>query len=147
MKNLLTMIFLVMSFGMNAQQDSIIPIPEEEMVPDQYAPEEEEQIFTIVQEMPVFPGGQAQMMMFIGSNLDYSDEAKEAGAQGVVYVQFIINKDGCIDSNINVLRGVHPALDEEAIRIVKLMPCWTPGYQRGVPVRVYYNLPISFRMR
>lgn len=106
------------------------------------------QIFQIVEEMPVFPGGEAKLFEYLGKNMSYPAIARDAGIQGIVYVQFIVLEDGKIDpDNVEILRSVHPALDKEAIRVVKSMPAWNPGRQRGKAVRVYFKLPIRFTLR
>jgi periplasmic protein TonB len=104
---------------------------------------EEEQIFTIVEDDPTFPGGQSALMQFLQSNLRYPTMAREAGIQGTVFVTFVVERDGSI-TDVRVLRGVGGGLDEEAIRVVRNMPRWTPGRQRGQAVRVQFNLPIRF---
>jgi protein TonB len=103
----------------------------------------EEEIFTIVQDMPSFPGGDQAMLSYLGKNIKYPTLAKESGIQGTVYVTFVVEKDGSV-SNVKVLRGIGGGCDEEAIRVVKSMPKWTPGKQRGKPVKVQYNLPCRF---
>ena len=103
----------------------------------------EEEIFTIVQDMPSFPGGDGAMLSFLGKNIKYPTLAKESGIQGTVYVTFVVEKDGSV-SDVKVLRGIGGGCDEEAIRVVKSMPKWTPGKQRGKPVKVQYNLPCRF---
>ncbi len=103
----------------------------------------EETIFTIVEDDPVFPGGQAALMQYLQSNLRYPTMAREAGIQGTVFVTFVVERDGSI-TDVRVLRGVGGGLDEEAVRVVRGMPRWTPGRQRGQAVRVQFNLPIRF---
>lgn len=109
---------------------------------------EEPQIFTIVEENPEFPGGEVELFKYLGKNTKYPAIAKDAGIQGIVYVQFVVMEDGKINPEmITILRGVHPALDQEAMRVVKNMPKWKPGRQRGKPVRVYYKLPFRFTLK
>lgn len=103
----------------------------------------EEEIFTIVEDMPTFPGGEKAMFEYLGKNTKYPTLAKESGIQGVVYVTFVIEKDGSV-SDVKVLRGIGGGCDEEAVRVVKSMPSWAPGKQRGKPVKVQYNLPYRF---
>jgi len=103
----------------------------------------EDEIFTIVQDMPSFPGGDGAMLSYLGKNIKYPTLAKESGIQGTVYVTFVVEKDGRV-SDVKVLRGIGGGCDEEAIRVVKSMPRWTPGKQRGKPVKVQYNLPCRF---
>lgn len=106
----------------------------------------EEEVFTIVEKMPEFKGGQKKLFEYLGKNIKFPPAAKANGISGKVYVNFTVNKDGKI-SNVKVLRGVHELLDKEAIRVVKAMPPWTPGKQRGKAVRVSYNLPINFILK
>ena len=103
----------------------------------------EAEIFTIVEEQPSFPGGEAALMEFLGKNISYPPMAKESGIQGTVFVTFVVEPDGSV-SNVKTLRGIGGGCDEEAIRVVKNMPKWKPGKQRGKPVRVQFNLPIRF---
>lgn len=100
----------------------------------------------MVEQKPSFPGGDAAMYTWLGQNINYPPAAAEEGASGKVIVQFIVEKDGSI-SNVKVVRGKHPALDAEAVRVVKKMPKWTPGRNNGMPVRVTYNLPVSFQLK
>ena len=107
---------------------------------------EEEPIFQVVEEMPSFPGGDAECMRFLSKNIKYPTIAQENGIQGRVILQFVVNKDGSI-VDVTVARSVDPYLDKEAVRVVKMMPKWTPGKQRGKPVRVKYTLPVMFRLQ
>ena len=105
---------------------------------------EEEEIFIIVEHMPSFQGGDLnQFRNFIQKNLSYPEIAAENGIQGRVFVSFVVEPDGSV-SNVKVLRGVDPAIDKEAIRAIKNSPKWSPGQQRGKPVRVSFNMPIVF---
>ncbi len=104
---------------------------------------EEDQIFTVVEELPEFPGGTSAMMDFLQTNLRYPEAAKDAGIQGTVFVSFVVESDGSI-SNIKVLRGIGGGCDEEAVRVVGMMPKWEPGRQRGEAVRVQFNMPVRF---
>ena len=116
----------------------IIEEPEEEVV--------EEQIFTIVEEMPSFPGGEEELFKYLGKSIKYPQMAADAGISGVVYVTFVVDKDGKV-KDAKVLRGIGGGCDEEAIRVVKAMPPWKPGKQRGKAVKVQYNLPIRFTLK
>jgi len=102
--------------------------------------------FVVVEEMPQFPGGETEMMKFIGNNVKYPAQAVKENIQGKVLVKFVIKSDGKIDM-IKVLRGVHPALDAEAMRVIGLMPDWIPGKQGGKPVDVSYTVPIQFKLQ
>ncbi len=91
---------------------------------------EEQQIFQVVEEMPEFPGGMAECLKFIGKNVKYPTIAQENGVQGRVIIQFVVNQDGSIVDPV-VMRSVDPYLDKEALRVIKMMPKWKPGKQRG----------------
>ena len=103
----------------------------------------EEDVFQVVEDMPTFPG---DINKWLGKNVKYPVIAQENNIQGRVTVQFVIEKDGSI-TDVKVLRGVDPSLDKEAVRVVKSMPKWKPGKQRGKPVRVSYTVPINFRLQ
>jgi len=104
------------------------------------------EIFTVVEEQPSYPGGEETRIKFLQDNIKYPEEAKELGIQGKVFVTFVVEVDGSI-TDVRVLRGIGGGCDEEAIRVVKAMPKWIPGKQRGVPVRVQFNLPIKFTLQ
>lgn len=108
-------------------------------------PAEEGEIFQVVEEQPMFPGGMQEMMKFLQQNIKYPKEAQEQGKQGRVIVQFVVNKDGSITGD-SVVRSVDPLLDAEALRVVRSMPNWTPGKQKGKPVRVRFTLPVTFHL-
>lgn len=99
-----------------------------------------------VEEMPQFPGGDSELFTFLAQNLKYPPEAKEIGVSGRVFINFIVEPDGSI-SNATVKRGIGSGCDEEALRVVRLMPKWSPGKQRGVPVRVQFTLPVKFTLQ
>ena len=94
---------------------------------------------------PEYPGGEAEMNRYIMENVNYPEESIEIAEQGIVYVEFVVNKDGSL-SDVKVIRGISDALDAEAIRAVKNMPNWTPGIQHNRPIRVRITLPITFRL-
>ncbi len=119
------------------EEDQKIKIIEEE--------KEELQIHTFVEEFPVFPGGDTARIRFLSENLKYPRIAKESGIQGIVYVTFVVEKDGSI-SNASVIRGIGGGCDEEALRVVRTMPKWNPGRQNGKEVRVQFNMSITFRL-
>jgi protein TonB len=96
--------------------------------------------------MPQFPGGVPALYRYLKNHVQYPVSAKEMGYQGTVYLSFVVEKDGSI-SNVVILRSVGGGCDEEAIRVVKSMPDWSPGTQMGRPVRVIYNLPIKFTLQ
>lgn len=105
-----------------------------------------EQVFDIVEEMPEFPGGDMALRQFIAQEVKYPQEAKEAGVSGKVYVRFAVNSDGYV-SCTEIARGEHDVLNEEAMRVVRMLPKWTPGKQRGKAVSVYYTVPINFQLQ
>lgn len=102
--------------------------------------------FVSIEDKPEFPGGQNELLRYLAKATKYPEQAKEAGISGRVYVNFVIDKKGKV-TNVSLLRGVHPLLDNEAIRVVKSMPAWKPGKQRNKPVKVLFNVPISFRLQ
>lgn len=102
-------------------------------------------VLMIPEEMPSFPGGVMALMEFLQKNVKYPVEAQKKGVQGRVLVSFVVEKDGSL-SEIKTVKSVDPLLDEEALRVVKSMPNWTPGKQKGKAVRVKYNVPISFKL-
>jgi len=104
-----------------------------------------EEIFTFVEEYPEFPGGDKALREYILNNIKYPEVARTSGITGTVYVQFVVEKDGSI-SDVKVVRGIGGGCDEEAVRVVKSMPRWKPGKQKGQPVRVYFTLPIEFKL-
>ena len=120
----------------------------EEYVPVEVEEEEvvEAEVFTIVEQMPSFPGGDAKMYEYLGKNIKYPQIARETGIQGRVFVNFVVEPDGSV-SNVKVLRGIGGGCDEEAMRVVKGMPKWSPGKQRGKTVRVSYTLPVVFKLQ
>ncbi len=122
------------------EMEEFIPIEVEEEVV------EEAPIFTVVESMPEFKGGMQQLYTYLGNNIKYPVMAKESGIQGKVYVTFVVEKDGSI-TDVKVLRGIGGGCDEEAVRVVQSMPRWSPGKQRGKPVRVQYNLPVRFTLQ
>ncbi len=118
---------------------------EHQTTADQSKPQKEDTIFKVVEKMPLFNQGKDELYSYLGKNIKYPDEAKEKGIQGTVYVTFVVEKNGSI-TNVKILRGIGAGCDEEAVRVVKSMPKWTPGYQDGKPVRVVFNLPIKYKL-
>ena len=124
---------------LKAKDDIAAPEPPKHVV-------EETKIFTVVEQMPMFPGGDGALMGYLRDNIHYPTVAAENGVQGRVVVGFVVERDGSI-TDVNILRGVDPSLDREAMRVVKSMPKWTPGKQNGSAVRVKYQVPVSFRLQ
>lgn len=104
------------------------------------------QIFTIVEQMPEFPGGQEELFRYLQKNIKYPPIARENGITGSVFVQFVVEKGGNI-SDVKLLKGIGGGCDEEALRVVRSMPAWKSGKQNGKPVSVQYNLPIRFTIK
>jgi protein TonB len=104
------------------------------------------EVFVVVEEMPSFPGGDTELFKFIYDNIKYPELAKENNIQGKVILRFCVTYKGTVDQ-VSVVRGVDPSLDEEAMRVIKLLPLWKPGKQGGKPVNVWYSVPISFQLK
>jgi protein TonB len=107
---------------------------------------QEQEIFVFVEEQPEFPGGEEALMNYLTSNIRYPEQAKELDIQGTVIIEFVVETDGSV-TNVVVKRGIGGGCDEEAVRVVKSMPKWKPGKQRGKPVRVRYTLPVRFQLK
>lgn len=116
-------------------------VPVEEAEEEQ----EEQQIFTVVEAMPSYPGGEEAMRRYLSESIEYPQMARESGIQGRVFVTFVVERDGNI-TDVQILRGIGGGCDEEALRVIKNMPKWAPGKQRGKPVRVQFNMPIMFKL-
>lgn len=111
-------------------------------------PVEEEKVYNIamVEQKPEFAGGEAAMYKWLSDHINYPAAAAEDGVQGRVVVEFEVSKTGTIEK-VRVIRGRHPALDKEALRVVKAMPKWNPGRNNGQPVKVTYTLPVTFKLQ
>lgn len=107
--------------------------------------EDPNKIYDKAEVMPEYPGGAAAFMRYLAQNVKYPTVAQENGTQGIVVVQFVVDADGSV-TNAHVITSVDPYLDEEALRVIKSMPRWTPGKLNGKPVRVKYTTPIKFRL-
>jgi TonB family protein len=99
--------------------------------------------FVVVEEMPLYPGGEGDLLKVIQDNLKYPEEAKEQKIEGKVIIRFVVNTEGKTEG-ISVIKGIHPLLDAEAIRVVSLLSGWKPGMQGGKPVPVWYMVPVNF---
>lgn len=117
----------------------------EEPVEEVVVEEEEDKIFTVVEQQPEFQGGYEAMMNFIKKNMRYPASARRMGVDGTVYVSFVVSKDGSI-SEVKTIRGISADCDKEAMRVVSMMPPWKPGKQNGKPVFVRFVLPIKFKL-
>ena len=133
-----------LNINAEVEQNEVI----EEYVAPEVVEEEvvEQEIFQIVEEMPAFPGGEAKLMEYVGKNIKYPQIARETGIQGRVFIGFVVEPDGSV-SNVKLLRGIGGGCDEEAMRVVKSMPKWKPGKQRGKAVRVSYQIPVFFKLQ
>jgi periplasmic protein TonB len=115
----------------------------QEEVKEEEAPTE---VFVVVEEMPAFPGGDKAMMEFIYANIQYPEIAKENNIQGRVVLRFCVTYKGGVDQ-VTVIKGVDPSLDDEAKRVIKMLPAWKPGKQGGKPVNVWYSVPVTFQLK
>lgn len=123
------------------ESDEYIGLAEASMVADTSL--EDKQVFIVIEQQPEFPGGEKELDKFLSENIKYPRQAIEDSIQGKVFVTFVVEKDGKI-TDARVLRGIGGGCDEEALRVIKKMPKWIPGKQRGKAVRVQFNLPIAF---
>lgn len=130
MKKLILLVAVAIFCGTSAMAQSVV---------------EDDEIFVVVENSPEFPGGNDSLYAYIGRNIKYPETAKKEKIQGRVFVTFVIEKDGQV-SSAKILRDIGGGCGEEAIRVVKNMPKWKPGTQRGNPVRVQFNLPIMFQL-
>jgi protein TonB len=117
-----------------------------DLPPDPVVDPDAGKIFTVVEEMPSFPGGEEKLLQYVRSNIKYPSIARENGISGRVYVTFVVDKDGKIN-DVKLLRGIGGGCDEEALRVVKGMPDWKPGRQNGRSVSVQFNLPVNFNLK
>lgn len=143
MKNFLLILILFSGFFIQAQTDSVATDQ-----PVQDPPIVGSENYNVVEQMPEFPGGQDAMMKFISKNVKYPENAIQNNVEGKVVLKFVVNTQGEI-RDIEVISKVKYGygLEEEAIRVIKKMPRWTPGKLNGKPVNVYFSLPISFRLK
>ena len=127
----------------DVEQNEVI----EEYVAPEVVEEEvvEQEIFQIVEEMPSYPGGEKALLEYVAKNIKYPQIARETGIQGRVFVGFVVEPDGSV-SNVKILRGIGGGCDEEAMRVIKSLPKWKPGKQRGKAVRVSYQIPVVFKL-
>ncbi len=116
------------------EKDVIVGKPTTETAPISFA-----------EQMPTFLGGDKELMSYLSKNIKYPVIAQETGVQGTVLLRFVVGKDGNI-KDVTILRSLDPSCDKEAVRVVKSMPQWIPGRQNGVPVAVYYTLPVKFKL-
>ncbi len=122
------------------QKDTIVAVPVVSI------PDEEEEIITVVEEEPTFPGGEEAILIFLNKNIVYPEALKKKKIEGTVYVRFVVEKDGRL-THVTIAREIGGGSGEEAVRVVKLMPNWNPGKQRGKPTRCAYFLPVKFKLK
>jgi len=118
--------------------DSVVAVPTDSVA--------KEKAYDVAEQMPEFPGGMKELLKFLQDNLKYPESAMKNNVQGRVIVQFVVEKDGT-PTEFNVLRAVNPDLDAEALRVLKTMPKWKPGMEKGEVVRVKYTVPVTFRLQ
>ncbi len=137
-------IIAILLFALGAYSE---PVPGELTTPiEERTPEKDNKEFISFERFPMFPDdGDSGLLKWVQSNLKYPEMAKKNGVQGRVVVQFVVKKDGSI-GEIKVVRSVEPTLDEEAVRIVNMLPNFIPGEMNGEPVDVWYTLPINFKL-
>lgn len=116
------------------------------VVVEEEVQEDEDEVFIVVEEDPEFPGGLTALSQFIADNIKYPQLAKENNITGRVFVSFVVEKDGRV-GQVKILRDIGGGCGNEAVRVVKLMPKWKPGKQRGKPVRTQFNLPVNFELQ
>jgi protein TonB len=126
------------------QNEEVVEIVEE--VREEIQEEAEPEPFVVVEEMPMFPGGDVELLKYIGEHTEYPEVAKENNIQGRVIVRFCVTAKGGV-SQVSILKGVDPELDKEAIRVVSALPAFKPGKQGGKPVPVWYMVPITFTLK
>ena len=135
------------SIEINTEDDKDVEVVIAAPVEAPVEEEEEEVVFVVVETMPEFPGGQQALFKYLSENVKYPVIAQENGIQGRVICQFVVNKDGSIVDVEVVRSGGDASLDKEAVRVIKSMPKWKPGKQRGKVVRVKYTVPVNFRLQ
>jgi protein TonB len=133
-------------FDKGTDDRNVVREHKDEVVVEEKKPVEENKVFTAVEQMPQFPGGEEALMKYIQSHLKYPPVAMENNIQGRVVVQFVVTKTGKI-GEIKVARSKDPDLDKEAVRVVKTLPDFIPGKMNGQAVAVWYTLPITFKLQ
>ena len=127
-----------------ADEETVIEIAP--IIEQEEEEEAENTVFVIVEDMPMFPGGDIALRSYLGKNVKYPVVAQENGIQGKVYVSFVVDRDGSV-INARIARGVDSSLDKEALRVVNSLPKWKPGMQGGKAVKVSYTVPINFKLQ
>ena len=135
------------TFDQGTDDLNVVREHKDEIIVEEKSPEPvKEEIFTAVEQMPQFPGGEAELLKYIASHIKYPTMAAENNIQGRVVVKFVVNKNGKV-GDVVVLRGKDPDLDKEAVRVVKTLPDFIPGKMNSQAVSVWYTLPINFKLQ
>ncbi|MDE6352544.1 MAG: energy transducer TonB, partial [Muribaculaceae bacterium] len=134
------------NFDQGTDDINVVREYKEEVIVEEKAPVDDNQIFQSVEQMPQFPGGEEALLKYIGDHLRYPTMAAENNIQGRVVVSFVVTKTGKI-GEVKILRARDPDLDKEAIRVVKSLPDFIPGKMNGQAVNVWYNLPVNFKLQ
>jgi periplasmic protein TonB len=142
--SVLAVLFVIVAFSSCATRKKALSQPP--VVKEKASPAEQEEPFVVVEEMPMFPGGDSTLLAYISRNTKYPESAKSNKIQGKVIVRFCVTSDGGVD-RISVLKGVNPELNAEATRVVGTLPQFKPGKQGGRPVPVWYMVPIDFSLK
>lgn len=135
------------TFDQGTDNLEVVRTHKDEIIVEEKKPEpKKEEIFTAVEQMPQFPGGEAELMKYIANHIKYPTMAAENNIQGRVVVKFVVKKDGSV-GEVQVLRGKDPDLDKEAVRVVRTLPKFIPGKMNGQAVSVWFTLPINFKLQ
>ena len=135
------------TFDQGTDNLEIVRTHKDEIIVEEKKPEPvKEEVFTAVEQMPQFPGGEAELLKYVATHIKYPTMAAENNIQGRVVVKFVVKKDGNV-GDVVVLRGKDPDLDREAVRVVKTLPKFIPGKMNGQAVSVWYTLPINFKLQ
>ena len=135
------------TFDQGTDNLEVVRTHKDEIIVEEKKPEpKKEEIFTAVEQMPQFPGGEAELMKYIANHIKYPPMAAENNIQGRVVVKFVVKKDGSV-GEVQVLRGKDPDLDKEAVRVVRTLPNFIPGKMNGQAVSVWFTLPINFKLQ
>ena len=133
------------NFDQGTDDRNVVREHKDEVIVEEKTPEPEK-VFTAVEQMPAFPGGDAELMKYLSSHINYPPMAMENNIQGRVIVQFVVTKTGKV-GEVKVVRGVDRDLDNEAVRVVKSLPDFIPGKMNGQAVNVWYTLPVTFKLQ
>lgn len=131
------------NYGVITRYENLVDIPMEVVEDDNFF--DEDDLFQTVEEMPEFPGGEAKLLEYLANNIHYPERAREQGVQGRCIIEFVIERDGTV-TEPKVVRSLESQCDNEAMRVIKSLPKWKPGKQKGKPVRVKYTVPVQFKL-